>query len=77
MSKKNRNKNKAQEDKATSGSAFATNKPKDEKDQDLKREFKHLAATISFILLLLAALYYFDQKDHILDGLTSWIFGLF
>lgn len=55
----------------------ATTRPKDEKDGDLGREFKNLATTVLFILLLLAALYYFDQKDQILDKWTGWIFGLF
>lgn len=81
MSKKNRNKNRVQEDKAASVSASANasaaDRPKDGKDEDLRREFKNLAITILFILLLLTALYYFDQKDQILDKWTGWIFGLF
>jgi hypothetical protein len=81
MSKKNRNKNKMQENKSPVESSPAktssASKPDDGKDADLRREFKNLALTILFILALLAALYYFDQKDQILARWTDEIFALF
>lgn len=81
MSKKNRGKNRVQEIKTAAvpspANAPAAGKPKDAKDEDLKREFKNLAMTIGFILLLLAAIYYLDRENHILDRWTEWIFGLF
>lgn len=81
MSKKNRNKNKIQDNNAgfASSSAKESAAPvrKDEKDADLRNEFKHLALTILFILALLAALYYLDREGQILEKWTGWLFGLF
>jgi len=85
MSKRNKNKNKFQpsgatvENLATPAIAKETpvKNPIDAKDEDIKREFKNLALVIFFILVLLTALYYFNQKDQVLDQMTSKIFGLF
>ena len=84
MSKKNKNKNKvrtsgvtAEESTAPAAGEFATKKPENDMDEDLKREFKNLALTVLFILILLGALYYYDQKNQILDQITSKLFSLF
>lgn len=84
MSKKNKNKNKfrtsgvtAEDSVAPAAKETAAKKPENDMDEDLKREFKNLALTVLFILILLGALYYFDQKNQILDQITSKLFSLF
>jgi hypothetical protein len=82
MSKKNKNKFQSSgvttEKLATPvAKETAVKKTEDAKDEDIKQEFKNLALVIFFILVLLAALYYFDQKDQILDQATSKLFNLF
>ena len=79
MSKKNKNKRKLPESTEVPGAAKenAAAKPADSVSDDLKREFKHLALTITFILLLLAAIYYYDQQAHILKTFTDQIMGIF
>lgn len=85
MSKRNKNKNKFQPSGATAEKVATpvtaketpVKNPIDAKDEDIKREFKNLALVIFFILVLLTALYYFNQKDQVLDQMTSKIFGLF
>lgn len=84
MSKKHKNKNKfrtgdvtAKEYVAPTAKETVAKKPENDMDEDLKREFKNLALTVLFILILLGALYYFDQKNQILDQITSKLFSLF
>lgn len=83
MSKKNKNKSKLKAESSVvmdiSPTAKKTGekKPEDEKSEDLKKEFKNLAIVILFILALLAVIYYYDQKDQILDQMTSKINQLF
>jgi len=84
MSKKNKNKFKLRASEVTSEDSVApaaketaTQKPENDMDEDLKREFKNLGLTILLILILLGALYYYDQKNQILDQITSKLFSLF
>lgn len=84
MSKKNRNKNRfrtsgvtAEESIAPAAKETVAKKPENDMDEDLKREFRNLGLTILFILILLGTLYYYDQKNQILDQITSKLFSLF
>ena len=82
MSKKNKNKNKLKTENSVVMDISPTKqtsekKPGDEKSEDLKKEFKNLAIAILFILALLAIIYYYDQKNQILDQMTSKINQLF
>lgn len=84
MSKKNKNKNKfrtggvtVEDSVAPAAEESATKKPENDMDEDLKREFRNLGLTILFTLILLGALYYYDQKNQILDQITSKLFSLF
>lgn len=76
MSKKNRKKHRVESFSA----APADKKPKPtempkKEGSDLKDDYIGLLKSISFIILLLIAIYYFDQKDHILNGITDKIFN--
>lgn len=80
MSKRNKNKYKkdaASVDAVTPAKNPTASNETKEKSDDLRREFKHLAITILFILALLAALYYLDQKDQLMDQLADQLDKLF
>ncbi|MFA7169257.1 MAG: hypothetical protein WC178_00150 [Candidatus Paceibacterota bacterium] len=73
MSKKNKNKYKATVQRETSEdkNKIVSEKPEDKAAADFKNEFKHLAITIVFILLILVGLYYYDQQNHILQDFAD------
>lgn len=78
MSKKNKNKRRLLESSEASVAPVAVAaQVATPADDDLKREFKHLARTILFILALLIGLYYYDQQNHVLQTFTNSLMGTF
>lgn len=76
MSKKNRKKHRIEGIKTPiENKPKMVEEPQKEEMSELKRDFIGLAKSIGFILLLLAAIYYFDQKDNILENFTNNIFN--
>lgn len=79
MSKRNKNKSKQAASAVDSVAPVqhAISDAASGKSDDLRQEFKHLIITITLIIVLLFIIYYFDQKDQILDKLADKLFQLF
>jgi seryl-tRNA synthetase len=77
MSKKNRKKNRIETFRAPSEPKPVQIEKQAEKEDDLRKDFNNLALSIGFIILVMIAIYYFNQTDNILKYVTEKIFSAF
>ena len=54
-----------------------TPKSPDKKTNEMKSEFKRVATIMLFIIAILITLYYYDQKNNVLQIFTDQLFSLF
>lgn len=77
MSKKNRKKRQIEPPIAKDEPKIAPAEKPEEKSEDLRKDFKSLAMAIGFIIFIMLGIYYFDQKNDLLQYVTETVFGAF
>jgi flagellar biogenesis protein FliO len=77
MSKKNRKKNRIETFRPTNEPKITQVEKPAEKNDDLLKDFRSLAMAIGFIVIIMLGIYYFDQKDNVLQYVTEKVFSAF